>query len=156
MNYPILEIKKLSVEMEDSLLMFFRALQNAGDDKYFHPHAFNRQELEKILTHRVDDLYFVMLEDERVIGYAMLRGWDEGYSIPSLGISIHPEMRDKGLGKTFMQFLHSAARLRNSSKIRLKVYPENVKALKLYRKLGYKFQDKEGGQLVGFLELSIE
>ena len=83
----------------------------------------------------------------------MLRGWDEGYKVPSLGITIHPSVREVGLGRLFMHFLHVAARRRGCDKIRVKVYPQNVSAAALYEKLGYKFETKEAGQLVGFVQL---
>jgi hypothetical protein len=52
-----------------------------------------------------------------------------------------------------MSYLHSAARARGCSKVRLKVYPNNVAAVQLYRDLGYAFGDEEDGQLVGVVEL---
>jgi len=88
------------------------------------------------------------------LAYGILRGWDQGYEIPSLGIAVHPEARGGKLGELMMHFLHSAARRKGARQVRLKVYGKNVSARNLYIKLGYKFDTvEEGGQLVGRLKL---
>jgi ribosomal-protein-alanine N-acetyltransferase len=68
-----------------------------------------------------------------------LRGWDEGYEIPSLGIAIHPDARSKGLGTTFMHFLHTAAQRKGSNRIRLRVHKENREAIAMYERFDYSF-----------------
>jgi [ribosomal protein S18]-alanine N-acetyltransferase len=84
----------------------------------------------------------------------MLRGWDEGYDVPSLGIAVHPESRGQGLGELLMHFLHCAARRKGAREIMLKVYKENTAAYQLYLRLGYRFDGEEQkGQLVGRLAL---
>jgi ribosomal protein S18 acetylase RimI-like enzyme len=88
-----------------------------------------------------------------MIAYGMLRGWDEGYDVPSLGIVVAPAFRGQGYGRSLMHFLHAAAKARGAPAIRLKVYPENSTAVALYQSLGYVFGAKEGGQLVGLLDL---
>ncbi len=69
----------------------------------------------------------------------MLRGWDEGYSIPSLGIAIHPAARELGMGRLLMNFLHVSASRRGASQVRLRVQNENINAIKMYESYGYIF-----------------
>lgn len=84
----------------------------------------------------------------------MLRGWDEGFDIPSLGIIVDPKARGYGLGKLLMIYMHYLAKSRHASAIRLKVYPQNLRAIAIYRELGYKFDDNlENGQYIGKLLL---
>jgi len=53
-----------------------------------------------------------------------------------------------------MIFLHAAARLRNASRVRLKVYPQNERARRLYESMGYSFEcEPQSGQLVGYVTL---
>jgi ribosomal protein S18 acetylase RimI-like enzyme len=88
----------------------------------------------------------------------MLRGWDEGYQIPSLGLAIHPSVRGQGLGKMLMGFLHLQAFRRGAEKVRLRVNSTNDKALKLYKGLGYVFEEDphQVDLLVGFKDLGTE
>lgn len=136
------------------LAEFFQALREAGDDAEFHPHPLTVEEAARRCQHTGRDLYYVVVERERVLAYGMLRGWDEGYEIPSLGIAVHPRERGKGLGRLLMEVLHAAAKRREARAIRLKVYPRNVGAVALYESVGYVFRGKEAGQLVGFLDLT--
>jgi len=153
LDLPRLEFRRLSPEWKVSLEGFFVALRAAGDEKHFHPHALTAAEARQRSQYAGRDLYYVMVEGERVLGYGMLRGWDEGYPVPSLGIALHPSARGLGLGKAFMYFLHAAARRRGARQVRLKVYPANRAAIRLYEGLGYRFQTEEGGQLVGIVDL---
>lgn len=151
-----LEFRTLAPELEDQLAQLFAALQAAGDATYFHPHPLTRSAAHELCTYHGEDLLYVALDGGGALAYAMLRGWDEGYSIPSLGIALHPAVRGTGLAKTLMSFLHHAAKRKGATSVRLKVYPENVGAVALYRGLGYEFAEQEDGQLVGALALGAD
>lgn len=149
-----LVIVRISPEIEPQLAEFFANLSNDPQASMFHPHKFTDEAARQIATYTGQDLYYAMLYNKQMLGYGMLRGWDEGYEIPSLGIVIHSSARNFGLGKLMMLFLHAAARLRGARKIRLKVYPENSAAIRLYAELGYQFlTEKEDEQLVAYYTL---
>jgi [ribosomal protein S18]-alanine N-acetyltransferase len=148
-----LEIRQINSTLNSALRQFFAVIKESGDEEFFHPHPFDSLAADRISSYTGPDLYYAMCQENRIIGYGMLRGWDAGYEIPSLGIIIHPEMRRSQLGSLFMNFLQIAARLRGATKIRLKVYPENRQALSLYQELGYVFESEEDGQLVGIIDL---
>jgi [ribosomal protein S18]-alanine N-acetyltransferase len=148
-----LECRVLSSAEQQALIAFLNDLSEAHETEFFHPHPFTEDALQKIIRTADQDLYYVLCEGGRVVGYGMLRGWDEGYQIPSLGIAIHPAARNAGLGKALMHFLHGAARRRGASKVRLRVKAQNARAMKLYQDLGYVFGPEEQGFLVGFLQL---
>lgn len=150
-----LEFRKLSLEFQKPLEDFFNDLLESGIERYFHPHPLSRSEAERVSQYVGQDLYYVAVTGNKVLGYGLLRGWDEGYAIPSLGISLHPSVQGQGLGRAFMYFLHAAAGQRGVKKIRLRVYPDNIRSVKLYKSLGYIFQEiEEDGQLVGLLDFT--
>lgn len=150
-----LDIRRIDATLEGSLAALFRQIKESKDDYYFHPHPFDDETAHWIASYSGKDLYYAAIdtEDQRILGYGMLRGWDAGYEIPSLGIVICREARGRGLSKPLMHFLHNAARARGCSRIRLKVDRNNHVALKLYEYLGYRFEGEEGGQLVGMMDL---
>jgi RimJ/RimL family protein N-acetyltransferase len=86
----------------------------------------------------------------------MLRGWDEGYQVPSLGIALHAQARGTGLARAFMLYLHQVARWQGAKRVRLRVFPDNIPARRLYESLGYAFQTGNDEQLVGFCELEAK
>lgn len=146
-----LEIVKAKDSHSRILADFFEIISSSGEALFFHPHDFSEQTAREICNYAGRDLYYLAIFDRTVIGYGMLRGWDEGYDIPSLGIAVHPDYRGRKVGLSLMNFLHTAAVLRNAPAIRLKVYQDNAKAVRLYTQLGYSFEEQQGSQLVGYL-----
>lgn len=139
---------------EQELGRFFDMIRQNGDDEYFHPHPFDLETAKRFCRYKGKDLYFIQKFDGEISGYGMLRGWEEGYKIPSLGILIHPGLRGKGLGEKFMGFLHEQARKKGADRVMLKVYPDNKKAVSLYEKMGYVFSSgTESGQISGILKV---
>ena len=125
----------------EALNCFFMQLKSNGDDRYFHPHDLTEGAARSICAYEGQDYYCLMLRFDEVIAYGMLRGWDEGYQVPALGIAVSPEFRGTGAGKTMMAFLHLVARLKKSERVMLKVYKENSEARALFESFGYRFED---------------
>ncbi len=149
-----LKVLRVGPGLESPLATFFDHLAATGEGERFHPHPFTRVEAEARCAHSGLDLYCVAVARGVVLGYGMLRGWDRGYEVPSLGIAVHADARGTGLGRTLMLHLHAEAQRRGAPRIRLKVYPDNTAAVNLYRSLGYEFEPSlEQGQLVGFKRL---
>jgi ribosomal protein S18 acetylase RimI-like enzyme len=144
-----LELRRVAPEQERGLARFFAAMVAQGDDRWFHPHPFTAEHASYLAGYQGHDLYYVATKGDEVLAYGMLRGWDEGYSVPSLGIAVLASARGTGLARTFMQFLHTAARYHGATRVRLKVYPENVAARRLYESLGYRFEAGTDHQLLG-------
>ena len=153
-NAKALECRRLSVEFVSPLMVFLHDIKETGEFKLFHPHPFTVETIEALAKHEGKDLYYILTEGEFITGYGMLRGWDEGYEIPSLGIAIHPLARKRGLGTLLMHFLHVLAYQRGAKQVRLRVYADNLKAIQFYKKLGYQFQPfEEDGYLVAYYSL---
>jgi len=137
---PVLELTRLRTSRVDALARMLAAIDRAGESRQFHPHPFALAHLETLCNEHRQDLHYVLATGDTVVGYGLLRGWDEGYAVPSLGIAVHPEHRGRGHGAALMHFLHSAARVRGASRVRLRVHPGNDSAIALYRAVGYQFE----------------
>jgi len=83
----------------------------------------------------------------------MLRGWDEGYSTPSVGIAVRNGARRKGYGRLMMAHLHGAARARGAIQLRLRVHPNNGAARRLYESIGYVYRGEDRGELVMVIDV---
>jgi len=150
----MIEIRRVRSEDAGRLARFFETLEARGVGRLFHPHPLSAESARQLAAYAGKDLYFILLETDDVLGYGMLRGWDEGYDIPSLGMAIHPDAQGQGLGRLLMSFLHVAALRRGASTVRLRVAPINTAAARLYRSLGYELTpEKDGPYLVGLLPL---
>ena len=148
-----LEIRIVNPEWEQPLAEFFAAIRMSGE-QYFHPHPFTDESAKTLAQYSGRDLYYLLVDGNTVLAYGILRGWDQGFEVPSLGIAVRPEARGGKLGELMMHLLHNAARRNGARQVRLKVYSGNTAARNLYSKLGYTFDSvEEEGQLVGILEL---
>jgi [ribosomal protein S18]-alanine N-acetyltransferase len=148
-----LEFRVLSPELAPALAELFAAFASGPDAAFFHPHPMTDDEARRICGQRGRDLYYAAMAGGTVLAYGLLRGWDEGYTVPSLGIAIHPAARGRGLARPFMAFLHAAAKQRGAGQVRLTVYKDNERAVELYRRLGYVFSPKNDRELIGILAL---
>jgi [ribosomal protein S18]-alanine N-acetyltransferase len=149
----MLVVRPLTKDQSQALHEFFKVVIDSGIDKVFHPHPFNLQAAVKACNEEVDDVYCSVVLNRLIVGYGMLRGYSEGYEIPSLGLCIHPDYMNLKLGQLLMAYLHSQAKLRGSTKIRLKVYKSNIQAIRLYDKLGYQLEELNDRELLGYKSL---
>ncbi len=153
-----LELRRLTKRDLSSLTQFFDEVVQAELDASFHPHPFDLHTTKRICTYAGIDLYSGAFTQssitECMIGYLLLRGWDRGYDIPSLGLCVLPNYQGQGVGSLLLNLAITTAKLRGSSAIRLKVYPDNNIAISLYKRNGFRFIESiENGQLVGYLNL---
>ena len=153
-----MNFERLSSTHKVILAKFFEELAHAGDERYFHPHPFSALAIDGIvkLSEEGNDEYWVAVSGEKITQYGLLRGWREGYAIPSLGIAIAPAARGQGLAKKLMYFLHSRAAARGAAEVRLTVDRRNVAAIKLYESLGYVLRPLDSQNLVGRRMLEIQ
>jgi ribosomal protein S18 acetylase RimI-like enzyme len=140
-------------EMEGLIADFFQILEEAQEGDFFQPHPFTSEQAAIIANYPGKDFYALVVYKGKMIGYGLLRGWDEGHDIPSLGISIHPVFRGAGIGLLLMHYLHAVATLKGAVNMRLRVNKINHRAKQLYEKLGYVFEEDNEDYLVGFLKL---
>jgi ribosomal protein S18 acetylase RimI-like enzyme len=123
----------------------------------FHPHAMTRAEAVRIVNLAVagHDRYFAAFVGDRMAGYGMLRGWDEGYAIPTFGVAVRPAFRGAGLGRRLLRFAIACARERGAAKVMLKVHLDNRSARHLYESEGFVFEQMsdDPAQVKGLLSL---
>lgn len=126
------------------------------DETFFRPHPFTPDDARDIAGQDGGDVYAVLLEDGHAVAYGMLRGWSEGYMVPSLGIAVRTSAQGRGLGRTMMRHLHAEARRRGATVVRLRVHPDNIRARRLYETLGYAYAGEDRGELVMLLDIAQE
>ena len=85
----------------------------------------------------------------------MLRGWDEGYAVPSFGVYVHQSARRQGVAAALLNWAIEAANTRGAEQVMLKVYESNASARVVYEKAGFTFTERtaDGHQLIGRLRL---
>lgn len=150
-----MQIVSLSGERIGALNEFLLHQQTVDSNNFFSPHGCDFDSLNKIVENVRDDVYLLGMYRRKVLVYGMLRGLDEGFPIPSLGIAVSPEMQGFGLGRAMMMWLHVSAQVRGANKVRLRVASGNKIALRLYESLQYEFSEDldASGYLIGYKDL---
>lgn len=76
---------------------------------------------------------YIMEKDSQVIAAAQfMQKWDSISEIYFYGISVHPELRGKGVGTAFINEMLADLRKDGIKRVVLSVNPNNQRALKLY------------------------
>jgi len=123
------------------VLDYFESLGEASRG-FFHPHPFDRENAERMCREDSHSWYRVVAEaDGRIVGYAWFAPWKD-HQCPTVGIGISDEFQGRHLGGALMDALIDEAKERGLPGLRLSVYPENERALKLYTSRGFRIVGK--------------
>lgn len=131
------------------LAAFF--LRNAGSAPYFNPFPLTFASAESIcnkIAAGAQDAYYILLDKEgHSVGFFMNRGYDEGYAVPSFGLLVDVNHRDRGIGKLMLALGAHEARKRGDPSIRMTVFEENSVMMKAVAKM--KTWRETGRELTG-------
>lgn len=154
-----LAIRPLMTGDQATLTQLFESL--TGDletAKYFHPFPLTQKTARQLCAQRSDpalrDAYFLAVVSGQPLGFGMLRGWDAGFAVPSFGACVAPRARNAGLGKALLVHAIELAKSMGAASVRLSVYRENTRAVHLYRKFGFQFEEKNPREWLGILDLT--
>jgi RimJ/RimL family protein N-acetyltransferase len=145
------------LEVQDAVKMSQLLLNETQEyTKYFHPFDFDISTIKLVLQNAVEDRFFGveirsdLSEGIELIGFYMLRGFDEGYTDPMYGVFISSQYTSKGIGRLTISHAECFCRFQGCKNILLKVFPHNLKAKRLYDYLGFKFlrKDELSNQLI--------
>ena len=130
-------IKLVDSDDFHSLKNFFLENDKPSITRYFNPFPLTEESAYRITKKNHKDKYYVAYLDKMIVGFSMLRGWEEGYNVPSFGILIHHKFTNQGYGKILTHFTLDQAQNLNCKKVRLSVLKSNFVAIHIYRSLGF-------------------
>jgi RimJ/RimL family protein N-acetyltransferase len=153
-NPSTIEIRKLLMtDLQDLITLWNKDPKDYN--KHFIPFEINYENLASILQKTDKDLFFGIFVDKKIAGFFMLRGFDDGYDIPSYGVWISSKFANKGLAKLTLQYSLSICRLAGVKRIMLKFHPENIIAMKMYKYFGFEETgiDEKIGHIIMHMDL---
>ena len=121
----------------EDLVQFFEENNKSEITRHFHPFPLTQKTVFDIVYINHLDRYYIAIRNEHIVGFCMLRGWEEGYEIPSFGAFVDYKYHGQGIGRALTEFAIAEAVRLGCPKVRLSVYASNVRALSLYRSLGF-------------------
>ena len=120
-----------------------RLIKYKKDTIYMYTKDLSEDEKNKIneyVTNSVSEMfkdYYNIVLDDKIIGSILLKDIQEGKLIDE--IYIEKEFRNNGIGTDIIMKLLKES---NNNNIYLWVYKENIKAVSLYKRLGFKIIDE--------------
>ncbi len=151
--------EKLSHDNSQQFIDFFMRNNTEDTKKNFHPFEIAIESLKKTFSDIHRDFYVgVFDKNSEMIGFGMLRGWDEGYIVPSLGILVDEEMRGRGIGSRLVEYLVDVAKENGSKSVRLSVYGDNIQAINIYHRCGFEVTSKKknvSGRIMWILSRNV-
>lgn len=123
-----------------------------GVVRTFNPFPMTAETARSIALLPHKDRYYGAFMEGRLVGLAMLRGWDEEYEIPSFGIMIDHRFHDRGLGGKLLDYTVAQAWEIGAPRVRLSVYGSNARGVHLYRARGFVEVSREPVVLAGELD----
>ncbi len=130
---------KLRQPNADDVELILGYFDTLGDlsRRFFAPHPFDRENAEKICRDESECWYRVVAElDDRIVGYAWFAPFQEE-PYPVVGIAISDDFHGRRLGGALMDVLTAEARARKLAGLRLTVFKDNDRGIRLYRSRGY-------------------
>ena len=116
----------------------FAALDADPDTRrWFHPHPLTAAEARRVCSHGGRDVHLGAFLGPVMVGYALLRGWDEGFDVPSFGVAVIPQQRGAGVGEALASAAIELARASDAEEVLLHVHPSNRLATRWYERLGF-------------------
>ena len=110
----------------------------------FDPFPMSAATADRIMAERREDRYFgAFEEDGGMVALSMLRGWDEGFDVPSFGIAVDHRRHGRGLGTRLTAWTIERARELAAPAVRLSVYADNPAAARVYRRLGFEEVERD-------------
>jgi ribosomal-protein-alanine acetyltransferase len=128
----------MGIKIEDASVMFLDRFYEI-EKKCFEREAFTKRQITYLLTD-YNAVGLVARVNDEIVGFVIARV-DVGKNTPLghiLTLDVEPSQRRKGIAQELLHEIENVFRERGIRECRLEVREDNVAALNLYQKLGYK------------------
>jgi ribosomal protein S18 acetylase RimI-like enzyme len=138
-----LRFEDVGAQHADALRELFARNSIPAVTETFDPFPLSEAQARRIACEPRQDRYYLALRGRDLLGMSMLRGFDEGYEVPSFGIFVDHASQAQGVGRRLTAWTIERARLQGCSAVRLSVYADNPAAHGIYDSLGFREQERE-------------
>jgi glycosyltransferase involved in cell wall biosynthesis/ribosomal protein S18 acetylase RimI-like enzyme len=129
--------QRLDPSDREALRGFLAANDVPAVTRTFDPFPMRAETADQLLDGAREDRYYGAFVDGELVALSMLRGWDEGYEVPSFGIAVDHRRHGDGIGGRLTRWTVSQARATGAPAVRLSVYTDNPSAVRLYEAIGF-------------------
>jgi ribosomal protein S18 acetylase RimI-like enzyme len=139
---PAITFRELRREDTNALGALFEANNVPAVVDHFDPFPLTRATAAELTDPGRKDRFYGAFSDDRLVGFSMLRGWDEGFEVPTFGVFVDRHHHGSGIGSRLTDFTVNQARALASPCVRLSVYGTNKRAYSMYERRGFREQSR--------------
>ena len=125
-------IRLLRPSDAEAVAALFTSNDTADVVRNFHPFPLTPDTAVTVCAGLGQDAFLAAFDGGRAVGFAMLRGWDHGYEVPSFGVLVDRNAYGHGIASSLLRQALGIAALRRSPSVRLTVYDDNNRARRSY------------------------
>lgn len=118
-------IRQLSINDAGMVSAMLRA-QPPEYARFFYAFDFSEDQIADILARSQRDVYSGIYWRGELVGIFMLRGWDEGYDVPSFGVFIAEKYRGGAFMRISLDVAKLICRLSGARRLMATIHPENI------------------------------
>lgn len=128
----------MTVTVEDALVKYLDRLYEI-ERECFYEEAFTKKQIAQLLTD-YNSISLIARENGEIVGFVVGMVYPDRKAVNGhvLTIDVSPSHRRKGIGRMLLQEMESIFSQKGVQACLLEVREDNVAAISLYRKLGYK------------------
>jgi ribosomal protein S18 acetylase RimI-like enzyme len=138
-----LHFEEVGPEHAGALVVLFERNSILAITETFDPFPLTEAQARRIACEPRRDGYYLVARGEDLLGFSMLRGFDEGYEVPSFGVFVDHASQAQGVGRRLTAWTIERARLQGCPAVRLSVYADNTAARGIYDSLGFREQERQ-------------
>ncbi len=154
-NLEAIQIRPVQEADYEGLAALFRDNNRPEITRYFRPFPLTANSAYQItLTKHLDRSYVAVL-DGQIVALCMLRGWDEGFATPSLGVLVDHRYIDTALEWKLVEFAIAEARRLGCARLRLTAEESNQRGLAIFQALGFREQSRMPYEIDGIPDEKI-
>ena len=147
-------IRDIAPDDEAALATFFSENNRPEMTATFFAFPLDAATARRISREPRRDRYFAAWEEGAIVGLGMLRGWDEGYAVPSFGVLVDHRAQGRGHGRALTEHALVVARGEGCARVRLTVDATRERVVRLYERAGFRRAETlPDGRCVMFAEL---
>lgn len=122
---PDVTVRPLAADDAAAIVGLLRA-QPADYLRFFYALPADEAVIRQVMEKRTRDAYQGLFESGRLVGFFMLRGWDDGYEIPSFGVVVDEQTRGKGYLHATLEMAAELCREAGAPRFMAKIHPGNL------------------------------
>ena len=119
------EIRPLSINDAGTVSAMLQA-QPPQYAKFFYAFDFREDQIAEILAKKQKDVYSGVFWRGELVGIFMLRGWDEGYDVPSFGVFVAEKYRGGAFMRISLDVAKLICRLSGARRLMATIHPDNI------------------------------